>query len=89
MAEELGKIEKPEASKFAGKKKLYLVPLVFTWQDAPPDYTEKYRRYWQQIGEQIDNLESRIGQIKRIFHESIAVGGGQPETEKGRRFRVP
>jgi hypothetical protein len=75
MAEELGKIEKPEASKFAGKKKLYLVPLVFTWQDAPPDYTEKYRRYWQQIGEQIDNLESRIGRIKRIFHESIAIGG--------------
>ena len=75
MAEELGKIEKPEASKFAGKKKLYMVPLVFTWQDAPADYTDKYHRYWQQIGEQISYLESRIGRIKHVFHESIAVGG--------------
>jgi hypothetical protein len=58
-----------------GKKKLYLIPLAFTWEGAPSDYTEKYRRYWQQIDEQIGKLETKIGQIKRIFYESVAVGG--------------
>ncbi len=75
MAEELGKIEKPEAEQYRGKKKIYLVPLLFSWQDNPPDYTEKYNLYWQQVREHIANLESRIGAVKAIFHESLTSGG--------------
>ena len=45
MAEPLGKIEKPEAKEFASKRKLYLVPLLFTGKNAPEDYVEKYQRY--------------------------------------------
>jgi len=37
MAEELGKIEKPEVESFKGKRKLYLVPLIFQGNDAPPE----------------------------------------------------
>ena len=75
MAEELGKIEKPEAEQFRGKKKVYLVPLLFSWQDNPPEYTEKFKLYWQQVREHVANLESRIGNIKTIYHESLTSGG--------------
>jgi hypothetical protein len=75
MAEELGRIEKPEARQFAGKKKLYLVPLLYSWQDAPAEYTVLFDIYWQQVREHLGNLESKIGRIIRIFHESVDVGG--------------
>lgn len=75
MAEELGKIEKPAAEQFHGKKKLYLVPLLFSWKDSPPDYIEKFTLYWQQVREHIASLESRIGTIKIIYHESVTEAG--------------
>ena len=77
MPEELGKIERPEAEQFRGKKKLYLVPLIYSWQDNPADYTEKYNLYWQQVREHVANLESRIGVIKSVFHESLSAGGDE------------
>lgn len=75
MAEELGKIEKPEAEQFQGKKKLYLVPLLFSWKDSPPDYIDKYNLYWQQVREHVASLESKIGSVKIIYHESVTEAG--------------
>ena len=75
MAEELGKIEKPEAKKFENKRKLYLVPLLYSWEDAPAEYVEKFTLYWQQVGEHITSLESKIGEVRRIYHESITIAG--------------
>ena len=75
MAEELGKIEKPEASHFREKRKLYLVPLLFSWEDAPAEYVEKFNLYWQQVREHIANLESKIGKVNRVYHESITMAG--------------
>lgn len=75
MAEELGKIEKPEAEKFREKRKLCVVPLLFSWEDAPAEYTEKLNHYWQQVGEHIANLESKIGKVNRVYHESVTISG--------------
>jgi hypothetical protein len=75
MAEELGKIEKPEAGQFRNKRSLYLVPLLYSWQDAPAEYTEKYNLYWQQVKEHVANLESKIGKVNRIYHESVTIAG--------------
>ncbi|MFC2034320.1 hypothetical protein ACFLTT_02845 [Chloroflexota bacterium] len=75
MAEELGKLEKPEASQFKGKRKLYLVPLLFSWNEAPVEYIEQLNLYWKQVGEQISNLESSMGKVSRIYHESITMTG--------------
>lgn len=75
MAEELGKIEKPGAGQFANKRKLYLVPLLYPWSGAAPEYTEIFERYWRQVREHISNLESKMGEINRIYHESISLGG--------------
>jgi len=75
MAEELGKIEKPETKQFRDKRKLYLVPLLYSWEDAPTEYVEKFNLYWQQVREHVANLESKIGEVNRIYHESITIAG--------------
>ncbi|MFC1966517.1 hypothetical protein ACFLWI_06195 [Chloroflexota bacterium] len=75
MAEPLGKIEKPDAERFMGKRKLYLVPLLFAGKEAPDEYVEKFNLYWEQVSENVANLESKIGKVKYIFHESLAMAG--------------
>ena len=75
MAEQLGKIEKPEAKDFTSKRKLYLIPLIFSGKEAPPEYVEKFNLYWQQVGEHIAKLEAKIGRVSHIYHESIAQAG--------------
>ena len=75
MAEQLGKIEKPETEQFKDKRKLYVVPLIFCNDEAPPEYREKYEVYWAQVSQHITNLEERIGKVNHIYHESISLGG--------------
>ncbi|MFQ6121802.1 MAG: hypothetical protein ACE5LA_01910, partial [Dehalococcoidales bacterium] len=71
MAEQLGKIEKPEAEHFTGKRKLCLIPLIFCGEDAPAEYVEKFNLYWEQVVQHVANLESKIGKVSHIYHESI------------------
>ena len=75
MTEQLGSIEKPEAERFKGKRKLYLVPLIFSGEKAPQEYLERYNRYWEQVSQHIVNLESKISQASHIYHESIVLAG--------------
>jgi len=71
MPEQLGKIERPEVERFKQGKKLYLVPLVYSGEEAPDEYKEKCSGYWQQVAEQLTNLASKIGRVSRVYHESI------------------
>lgn len=71
MAPELGKISKPEVGSFRRSRKLFLVPLIYASNDAPSEYVEKYELYWQQVSEHIENLETKLGKIGRVYHESI------------------
>jgi len=75
MAEQLGKIEKLEVERFKQGKKLYLVPLIYSSEEAPDEYKEKCSRYWQQVTEQLNNLASKIGRVNRVYHESIFQSG--------------
>jgi hypothetical protein len=75
MAEQIGKVEKPPAEHFKEKRKLYLVPLIYSSEDAPTEYKEKCSHYWQQVAEQLSNLEAKVGKIARIYHESISLSG--------------
>ena len=75
MTDELGRIEKPEVNQYQGKRRLYLVPLVYTYEDAPAGYTEKYSAYWKQAQEHIRNLESKMGTVDLIYHESVTITG--------------
>jgi hypothetical protein len=75
MAEELGKISKPRAEEFEKGRKLYFVPLIHYGIEPPEEYVEKFDRYWEQVGNQISELESKLGRVNRIYHELIPVGG--------------
>jgi len=75
MSQELGKIEKPEAASFKQKRKLLLIPLIYSYKDAPSEYNDIYELYWTQVAEHIVNLEAKIGTVSRVYHESISLGG--------------
>ena len=83
MTNQLSKIEKLPAEHFKQGKKLYLVPLIYSSEDAPSEYKEKCSRYWQQVTEQLGNLE-KIGSVNRVYHESISQSGedGMEVVEK-------
>ncbi len=84
MAEQVGKIQKPPAEQFKQSKKLYIVPLIYSNDKVPDEYKEKYSRYWQQVSEQLINLETKIGSINRIYHELVYQSGeeGMKTVEK-------
>jgi hypothetical protein len=75
MSQELGKIEKPEASDYKSKRKIYLIPLIYSGDQKNKDYLSLFDTYWKQVREQIENLESRVGKATHIFHESISDAG--------------
>ena len=75
MAEELGRIEKPAAQDFLGKRKLLFVPLLFGGDELPAAYIEKLDKYWEQVLKQLNDLEAKLGSIIRIYHEMVAEGG--------------
>jgi hypothetical protein len=75
MAQELGKINKPEAANFKQGRRLLLVSLIYSYKDSPSEYTEKYELYWKQAVGHIAKLEAKIGTVSRVYHESISLGG--------------
>ena len=75
MVEELGKIEKPPVEDFKSGRKLYFVPLVFRGKESPADYLEKFNKYWSQVGNQVGELELKLGKVAKIYHELVPVGG--------------
>lgn len=75
MAEELGKIEKPSAEEFQKGRRLYFVPLVYCGKEPEPEYLERFNRYWEQVEDQMRELELKLGRVGKIYHELIPVGG--------------
>lgn len=75
MAQELGKINKPEAGSFKQGRRLFVVPLLYAGKDPPSEYMEKFDLYWKQAAEHIEKLEAKAGKISRVYHESISLGG--------------
>lgn len=75
MAEELGKIEKPSTGDFEGGRKLFFIPLIYSTPDAPVEYAEKFNKYWNQVENQISELEMKLGQVRRIYHEFVPMSG--------------
>jgi hypothetical protein len=71
MAEELGKIQRPEVSSFGGKRKLYVVPLLYRWPEAPNEYVTIFNKYWAEVGSQLKHLGDRIGTVQHVYHEGI------------------
>jgi hypothetical protein len=75
MSQELGKIEKPEAGNYKSKRKIYMVPLIYIGDKKDKEFVSLFNMYWKQAAEHIENLESSIGKVKHIYHESISEAG--------------
>ena len=75
MSQELGRVERPSSEAFRGKRKLLLVPRVY-----PPPVDEAegnaiVERYWNQVHAQVASLESGLGLVRHVYHESVTDGG--------------
>jgi hypothetical protein len=69
---ELGKIEKPEASNFSAKRKLYMVPtLPFEELASEYDLNMKVERFWGEVREKINYFISTYGNINTLYMEGI------------------
>lgn len=77
MAEELGRIEKPEVEKFREGRKIFFVPLIFAPPEPEAEFTEKVNAYWKEVDEHVKNLESKLGRVAKIFHELVPIGGSE------------
>ncbi|MFC1846973.1 hypothetical protein ACFLYS_02820, partial [Chloroflexota bacterium] len=80
MAKTLGKMEKPEADKFNQGRRLLFVPLIFTPMNTEKELSALIEKYWKQAHEQLDNLQSKMSSVKKIYHELIT-----PAAEEGRK----
>lgn len=78
----IGKIEKPTVEEFKkGKRRLYLVSLVYPGRDLKKESGKEYRkkidRYWEEVKNRIEDLEAKLGKINRIYHEMVHRPGSE------------
>lgn len=69
MSEELGKMEKPPAEEFKRGRKLLFVPLIYCQREPPTEYLAKFNKYWNQVENQMSDLQLKLGKVDRIYHE--------------------
>ena len=74
QAQELGRIERPAAEQYRGRRKLLLVPLVYSPAPDEPEGAAALQNYWEQMQTQVEALENALGGLQRIYHETITVG---------------
>ncbi|RLC95828.1 MAG: hypothetical protein DRI40_04850 [Chloroflexi bacterium] len=75
MSQELGRMEKPSANEFKAERKLFFVPLVFLPRKPEGDLQDRVSSYWEQVEAHVTNLESKLGNVKKVYHELVPVGG--------------
>lgn len=75
MSQELSRMERPSTDRFSGKRKLLLVPLLYGPPTASEEGTAILQRYWEQVQAQISDLQSKLGGLNHIYHESLTSGG--------------
>ncbi len=75
MTQHLGRVERPAAEQYQGRRKLLLAPLLY----APPDEDGSaiVDRYWEQVTTQTGAMEASLGPVSRVYCESLADGGDE------------
>ena len=74
MTQELGRIERPSAEQYRGRRKLILVPLVYSPAPGESEGAAALQNYWEQAQTQVAALENALGGLQRIYHESVTAG---------------
>jgi hypothetical protein len=75
VSQELGRLDRPSALQFVGKKKLLLLPLIQAPNADEVEVKEILDRFWLQAEQQIDSLSAALGPIQYVFHETVTEDG--------------
>lgn len=75
MSQELGRISRPSAAQYQGRRKLLLAPLVYGPPTDAADGQAILQNYWDQMQQQVDALQGALGGLHHIYHESVWEGG--------------
>jgi hypothetical protein len=75
MPEELGKIHRPSTEHFQGTRKLFFVPMVFTPFHSAEEFKETVDSYWKQVQDHVSGLETKLGNVRKVFHELVSEEG--------------
>jgi hypothetical protein len=81
MSAILGKMEKPEAEQFRNGRTLFFVPLIITPPEKNDAITNLSAKYWEEVAKQLNNLESKLSQIKHIYHELLPADASIKQLE--------
>ena len=77
MTTPLSQMPKPEAEPYRESRKLFLVPAIVF----PPEVSVEAQRlqesYWNEVRDHIGNLERSLGQVARIYHETVFADGDE------------
>lgn len=77
----VGRIERPAAEQYRGRRRLLLTPLLYAAPPAGPENEQAaagqaiLQRYWEQVQTQVDALSAGLGGLQRIYHESLTESG--------------
>ena len=77
MTQELGRINRPTVEQYRGRRKLILVPLVYSPAADGPDGpvgAAALQNYWEQAQTQAAALETALGGLQHVYHESVTAG---------------
>lgn len=77
MTQELGRVVRPTAEQYRGKRKLLLVPLLYAPQNDDEEGLAIVARYWDQVRTQTGALEASLGPLSHIYCESLVQGGNE------------
>ncbi len=75
MTQELGRISRPEAAQYEGRRKLLLAPLVYGPPAEAGEGVNILQNYWDQMQQQVEALQGALGGLHHIYHESVWDGG--------------
>ncbi len=87
MTQDLGRIDRPAAEQYRGRRKLVLVPLVYSPAPDQPEGAAALQNYWEQMQTQVAALENALGGLQRVYHESVTAGEeeGMEQLQAGDR----
>ena len=77
MTQELGRIDRPSAEMYRGRRKLILVPLMYSPDPGDQDGAAALQNYWEQAQTQVAALENALGGLNRVYHESVTAGADE------------
>ena len=73
----LSQFPRPEAGQYAGRRKLFLVPLFGLPPGIPEDGAQLLERYWSEVRDHVGNLERSLGAVSHVFHETVFSEGDE------------